>query len=1096
MTLRRSLLLAVPLALAGALIWLLLLRGDDGVTRAQRAVAERRAELGRCLKDRATKGAREESEGEHECAGAPESNDDLAKIGESVTSRLGSSDSRGALTRAIEQRNRLRAHAAQAGIPGTGGTWSPYGKGPLRFDDPTYPAAYGDGFGHVNGRVNDLTYVPQTKRLYAAVAQGGVWESSDVGKTWRSIGDTLPIGSTGAVGWTPADGGTLIVATGDHAFSNDYAGVGVYWSVDDGVTWVKSKGAPDGALSYRVAVDPTNPLVVYVATGLGLYRSTDGGKSFTNVRLPTGDCAGDSSKPNCFFANIVTDVAVQPKDSFGHGGGAVLATVGWRAGQRPNFAGKPESPNNGVYRSDSGAPGSFSKIDGTGYPGSDVAGRAELGVAGGQGQNADYVYAMVQDTKAFNGSVGGENDIPLVGTPSVLEGIFVSKDFGKTWTRMASREDFYNPANGSSLSPLVPLGIGPGYQVTYNQWIKPDPTRTGAGGVPTRLLFGMEEVWTSAVPGQPQDGQGNFKVVGQYTANGGACLVIPEQCGTKQNVTPTNTTTHPDQHGSALVPDGKGGLTLVVSNDGGVYSQHADSGQEFDQSRWGLGNNESFYTLLPYGVAVAKDGTAYAGLQDNGQMKIDPDGTQHAVYVGDGTFALVDPDNSQVNYDELPLAGINVSTDGGKSYSSIDPGLTDPDFVAPMVMDPGDAKHLMVVGREVKETTFGPDTTSPCDESDPTQAPCDNSKSWKTVYDLGTQQHPGDANANKPAGDPINGPGKPDPADPYNHGISATLIGKDSYVGFCGSCDPVKLKQKFKNGIATNVGGKWHIAGARGLPNRFPTSVTMDPADHRTVFVTLGASAARYFAPLGSQGEDASGAGGGFVYKSTDAGESFKDITGNLPKAQATWTIVRNGQLIVANAVGIFASRGTDGGTYAPLGEGLPPTATYSMTLKPGDPNTLVAATFGRGVYRYNFAPPHAASRPGPGCRDRIAPKSKFRKTARAASARRKLRLSGTSSDRGCGKSFRGTVRRIRVSIARRTGKKCRSLLANGKLSRKRTSCRRTTYVSAKGKTKWSLTLKRRLPKGQYQIWVRGIDAAGNVEKKSRKRNFKRLRLR
>src|SRR3954452_25064011 len=1036
---RRVLLVLLCLAVAGC-------GATSASERASRTFAKRQAALGECLKERAAaaKKAEREEAGERECAGAPESAEDLDKIGEAVTSRLGSSDARGALTRAIEQRNRLRAKAPAAGIPGTGGTWTPYGKGPLRFDDPTYPAAYGDGFGHVNGRVNDLTYVPQTKRLYAAVAQGGVGESPDLGKTWRSIGDTLPIGSTGAVGWTSADGGTLIVATGDHAFSNDYAGVGVYWSVDDGVTWVKAKGAPDGALSYRVAVDPTNSQIVYVATGVGLYRSTDGGKSFTNVRLPTGDCAGDSTKPNCFFANIVTDVALQPKDSFGHGGGAVLATVGWRAGQRPNFNGQPESPNNGVYRSDSGAPGSFGKVDGTGYPGSDVAGRAELGVASGQGQNSGYVYAIVQDTKLFQDTVGGENDIPLVGTPSVLNGIYVSQDFGKSWTQMASRQDFFNPANGSSLSPLVAAGIGPGYQVTYNEWIKPDPTRTGAGGVPTRLLFGMEEVWKSAIPGQPQDGHGNFKAVGQYTANGGACLVIPEQCGQKQNVTPNNTTTHPDQHGSALVPDGQGGLTLVVSNDGGVYSQHADSGQEFDQSRWGLGNNESFYTLLPYGVAVAKDGTAYAGLQDNGQMKIDPDGTQHAVYVGDGTFALVDPDNSQVNYDELPLAGINVSTDGGKSYSSIDPGLTDPDFVAPMVMDPGDAKHLMVVGREVKETTFGPDTTSPCDESDPTQAPCDNSKSWKTVYDLGTQQHPGDANANKPAGDPINGPGKPDPADPYNHGISATLIGKDAYVGFCGSCDPVKLKQKFKNGIATNLGGSWHIAGARGLPNRFPTSVTMDPRDHRTVYVTLGASAARYFAPLGSQGDDAIGSpAGGFLFKSTDAGETFKDITGNLPKVQTTWTIVRNGQLIVADAVGIFASRGTDGGNYAPLGEGLPPTATYSMTLKPGDPNTLVAATFGRGIYRYTFADPHPARRPGPGCRDRTGPRSKFKKTARAASARRKVRLSGTSSDRGCGRSFRGTVKRVRISIARITGRKCRSMTSSGRLSRKRTSCRR-----------------------------------------------------
>jgi hypothetical protein len=276
----------------------------------------------------------------------------------------------------------------------------------------------------------------------------------------------------------------------------------------------------------------------------------------------------------------------------------------------------------------------------------------------------------------------------------------------------------------------------------------------------------------------------------------------------------------------------------------------------------------------------------------------------------------------------------------------------------------------------------------------------------------------------------------------------------------------------------------------------------MDPADHRTVFVTLGASATRFFAPIGSQGEDASDVGTGHVFKSTDAGETFQDISGDLPDAQATWTVVHDGQLVVATAVGVFSSRGTDGGNYALLGTGLPPVATYSMTLKPGDPDLLVAATYGRGVYKYRFAAPRdlpdggAQPQPGPGCRDVVAPASRFARLARVASARRKLRLKGTSRDVGCGVGRKGTVKRIRVSIARRTGSKCRSLLANGTLSRRRTSCLRTTYVSAKGATKWSFTARRRLPRGEYQVWVRGVDAAGNIERKARKRNFKRLLVR
>src|SRR5204863_6079447 len=174
------------------------------------------------------------------------------------------------------------------------------------------------------------------------------------------------------------------VSTGDHAFSNDYSGVGVYWPTDGGTTWVRSKGVPDGALSFRVAVDPTNQSIVYVATGFGLYRSTDAGRSYVNVNLPTGACTGESSLPDCFFANVVTDVAVQPPDKFGHKGGAVIAALGWRDGQQPNFDGKPEAPANGLYRSDTGLPGSFTKVpDSSGFTPTDRAGRIALGTTTG-----------------------------------------------------------------------------------------------------------------------------------------------------------------------------------------------------------------------------------------------------------------------------------------------------------------------------------------------------------------------------------------------------------------------------------------------------------------------------------------------------------------------------------------------------------------------------------------------------------------------------------------------------------------------------------------------------------------------------------------
>jgi hypothetical protein len=319
----------------------------------------------------------------------------------------------------------------------------------------------------------------------------------------------------------------------------------------------------------------------------------------------------------------------------------------------------------------------------------------------------------------------------------------------------------------------------------------------------------------------------------------------------------------------------------------------------------------------------------------------------------------------------------------------------------------------------------------------------------------------------------------------------------------------VKRHRVFHNGFATNVGGTkppaigtsdgWHITAAKGLPNRIITSVTPDPEDPKTVYVTLGASAARYFAPLGSLGEDASASAGGRVFKTTDAGETFKDISGNLPKVQATWALVHGKQLVVATAIGVYASKGKNGGRYAPLGTNLPNVAVYQISLKPGDPDTLVAATFGRGVYTYKFAGAGSA-----GCKDKVRPKTRFaRKSVRAARGGRKLRLRGSVTDRTNCKGKKGKVKRTVISVARQIGRtgsgserKCRNLKANGRFA-KLGSCHKFRYINTRHKgKKWSFVSKRSVPRGVYRIRVKSYDAAGNRERPAKKTNTVRLVLR
>ena len=120
------------------------------------------------------------------------------------------------------------------------------------------------------------------------------------------------------------------------------------------------------------------------------------------------------------------------------------------------------------------------------------------------------------------------------------------------------------------------------------------------------------------------------------------------------------------------------------------------------------------------------------------------------------------------------------------------------------------------------------------------------------------------------------------------------------------------------------------------------------------------------------------------------------------------------------------------------------------------------------------FLPANAAAN----CGAKVAPASRV--AGRDPATRRRLKFRGRATDTGCGHR----VNTVRVSISRRLAhQKCRFLLGNKRFSSPR-SCKRTTYLPATGRGSFSFARKLELPKGRYVIWTRGIDAAGNVERK------------
>src|SRR3954451_1916809 len=696
-----------------------------------------------------------------EPVGGPESIADLRAANNSRATRAlapGTALKPGAQAAAV-------AHARQ--LPTTGGGWKPFGNTPLQGNNTDYDTNTGstrEGLPGLSGRVTAFAR-DDAGTLYAAVSYGGIWKSTDNAASWSSIGEGLPTQVTAGVAWTSAAGGTIIALTGDNSYGGGTtSGLGAYYSRDGGKTWTRSSGVPDGVLGFPLAVDPNDASKVYAATGGGLFRSTDGGATFTNVNLPTGDCAGKGvDVKNCGLANMVTDVVVQgAKNTATATGkpGAVMAAVGWRAGNAPNVNGVPESPGNGIYTSDTGAPGSFKNMDmanhATPVPpsGNDPLtqariGRVALGIADGAQQNHQIVYAIVQDAVKFNGGIVGldanENGSTSAAQSDYLNGVWVSTDFGASWKRLGGSSAINSDTtSGSALAPppcKAPAVIGycPGIQAWYNLWVLPDPTRQTASGVPNRVLFGLEEVWANnpnATPPTGLDGTTStkFDVIGRYFGDE-ACTLLNATNGlpfcpatVAQGGTTPKTTTHPDQHGSFFGPDGKGGVTFFSGNDGGVFTQHTDASSNFQQGGWGNGNNQGLNTLLPYDAVMAKDGTVYMGLQDNGEGKIEPSGKAYTVFGGDGFFTAVDPDDSKVAYEEYVGGVMSKTVDGGKTWNSVDPGLTSPQFSTPFEMDDASAQHLVIGGRDIQETTDGATT-------------------WTKGYNTGSKKKPGDANA-------------------------------------------------------------------------------------------------------------------------------------------------------------------------------------------------------------------------------------------------------------------------------------------------------------------------------------------------------------
>jgi len=169
------------------------------------------------------------------------------------------------------------------------------------------------------GRTRAATGVPgQPNLFYIGAVNGGVWKSDDYGRIWTPIFDQQPTQSIGAIAVAPLDPNIIYVASGEGLHRPDLSvGNGIYKSTDAGKTWTHL-GLRDGQQIPALVVDRRDPNRLYAAVlghpygpneERGIFRSTDGGKTWLNVLSVDENTGGsdiemDPSNPDVLYASL------------------------------------------------------------------------------------------------------------------------------------------------------------------------------------------------------------------------------------------------------------------------------------------------------------------------------------------------------------------------------------------------------------------------------------------------------------------------------------------------------------------------------------------------------------------------------------------------------------------------------------------------------------------------------------------------------------------------------------------------------------------------------------------------------------------------
>jgi photosystem II stability/assembly factor-like uncharacterized protein len=353
--------------------------------------------------------------------------------------------------------------------------------------------------------------------------------------------------------------------------------------------------------------------------------------------------------------------------------------------------------------------------------------------------------------------------------------------------------------------------------------------------------------------------------------------------------TPSISKAHPDQHALAFAQGNPS--QFYIGNDGGI-SKTTDGGNTFRSMNATLTLTQfTSIALHPTDASIT-----YGGTQDNGTQRRFPGSDQwYEIATGDGGRTVIDPVNTATVFATYVRGMIFRFYDDGRFFDNVvafNSSFNEPEsgariaFYAPFTGNGADSTLYFGTWRLFVSTNYGEGWSAPGGEQDLTKGLTD--KGWDVLSAIGV----GRANTN---------------------------------VIYTGSAQGRAM-------VTTDGGASWAEA-TRGLPDRFITNITVDPADSAIAYLAV------------------SGFNSGHVFKTTDTGATWVDISGDLPDIPTSALLIdplNPGTLYAGTDIGVF--RSTRGGTsWREFNKGMPPVVVQAFSAQPG--GLIQAATYGRGAF-------------------------------------------------------------------------------------------------------------------------------------------------